>query len=145
MADASIALLDAVCRWKVRWRVAPDTFLEMMNKQSKLFQDWTNAVIQMAENLPSADVKTRDAWRRQAETAVAALKAHEQMMTQITRTIAATVAADKSAMESSFETAAPIMDEFMRTWGPHLRARQDLVENWSRRKSNTKTNTGELH
>ncbi len=38
--------------------------------------------------------------------------------------------------------AAPIMDEFMRTWGPHLRAMEDHVENWSHRtKSNTNTNT----
>ena len=56
-------------------------------------------------------------WRRQAETAVAALKAHEQMMTQITQKFAEAVGPD-------------IMHEFTKTWGPHLQAMQDLVATW---------------
>jgi len=95
-----------------------------------------NAVIQIAENLPSTDAPTREAWRRQAQTAVAALKAHEQMMVQITRTIAAAVGADKTAMEPLLAAAASIMDEFMKTWGPQLHAMQDLVANWTSQKKN---------
>jgi hypothetical protein len=105
----------------------------MMKRQSQLFRDWANAVIQMAENLPSADAPTREAWRRQAKTAVAALEAHEQMMTQIRQTITAAARSDKTAMEPLFAATAPIMNEFMKTWGPHLHAMQDLVANWTAR------------
>jgi hypothetical protein len=111
----------------------------MMNKQSQLFHDWANAIIQMAENLPSADAPTREAWRRQAKTAVAALEAHEQMMMQITQTITAAARSDKIAMEPLFTATAPIMDEFLKTWGPHLQAMQDLIANWTARTSTKRT------
>jgi len=114
--------------------VDSNTFLEMMNRQSQLFQSWAHAVIELAENLPSADAATKEAWRRQAQTAVDALQAHEQMMTQIMEKIAVAAGPDKVAIETMLAAAAPIMDEFMKTWGPQLKAMQDLVATWSSKK-----------